>query len=136
MKQVIMDFSAFLIIKFCEQEQIYPLVKLCISDPSISQSSLGLSAKFGKKCIQISQRFFKTIHKSELNCIQHIFKVAHLTLKILFNSSENDLIMKYNVLHTKYTSQAGIKPIMQFIIFIGKKHDFLKFDSINMSKSL
>lgn len=135
MKQVIMDFSEFLINKFCEQEQIYPLVKLCISDLSISQSSLGLSAKFGKKCIQISQRFFKTIHKSELNCIQHIFKVAHLALKILFNSSENDLIMKYNILHTKYTSRQK-KTIMQFIIFIGEKHDFLKFDSINMNKSL
>lgn len=44
--------------------------------------------------------------------------------------------MKYNILHTKYTSQAGKKNIMQFIIFIGKKHDFLKFDSINMNKKL
>lgn len=111
--------------QICEQEQIYPLVKLCISDPSISRSSLGLSAKFGKKCIQISQRFFKTIHKSELNCIQHIFKVAHLALKILLNSSENDLIMKYNILHTKHTSQAGKKkPLCNLSYLLEKNMTF------------
>lgn len=44
--------------------------------------------------------------------------------------------MKYNILHTKYTSQAGKKNHYAIYHIYWKKHDFLKFDSINMNKKL